>query len=82
MTAVEETRTSVDELYEYIGNKIAYHREKRHWTHSELGSLIGKNGPTIARWETCTATIPLHDVYLIADAFEVSVYELLPESVL
>lgn len=81
MTAIDEPATEARELYEYIGNKIRFYRERLHWTPDELGVLVGRTGSIVARWENTTSVITIPDVYVVADVLDVSVFDLLPRSV-
>ena len=59
-----------------IGEKIKELREARGWTQQDLGKLIGVTAPAICLWENENCKPNIFSCILLADAFNVSLDEL------
>lgn len=57
---------------ERIGEKIYIQRERAGYTQEEIGRFIAKNRTTVSRYEKGTLPMPVSDIPIFADLFNIS----------
>lgn len=64
---------------EFIGKRIKEYRLKRKWTQQDLADRIGMKKNTVSAYEIGRVEIPHSKLQLVANAFEITTTDLLPE---
>lgn len=69
------------EVAKYAGQKIKYFREQREWTQTDLAKKVGIGKTAIANYETGFRSPKQDTLFALAKAFDVSINEFFPETV-
>lgn len=69
---------SQDRLYEYIGQQIRNHRDKRSITQQDLADRVGLERTSITNIERGKQKLPLHVLFGICEVLDVTPNDLLP----
>lgn len=69
---------SQERLYEYIGLQIRNHRDKRSFTQQDLADRIGLERTSITNIERGKQKLPLHVLFGICEALDVTPNDVLP----
>lgn len=59
-----------DELYKWVGRRIAHHRKSQAWSQSFLAEKIGLSQGSVANIEKGRQQPPLHIIFQIAQVFQ------------
>lgn len=65
-------------LYEAVGGEIRKYRQQRGWTQDQLARQVGLERTSISNIESGNQRVPLHALYLFAQAFGIDPADLLP----
>lgn len=71
---------AIKQLYENVGSRVRAARERGGVTQLTLGQKIGLTRSSIANLERGYQRIPLHVLALVADALDVRLLDLIPDS--